>query len=425
MKLSYLLLWGLFKSKKIIRVAGWGAYGFFIGIFYFVFIPLVVTSVLQVVNNNLPSFPSNTFPLMILLGYLLETYSVFLFYKTSKNRHSRIKVNREVMIYWGIIILYFCVHLYILFGSGILAGGHWYSSRGEFMRRGGSWVTLLIFALWGMRLLIVSYTFELLHLKRITLFNAGVVAISVMIYEFLFVGNRIVILMYGIAGFFYVYREYGKKILVIIIGVLAPIMLSLGVYQDVRAQLFEMNPLSFFQILICEIANQNILLAVSKVFESADLLIMLDLFNHVGGSIKPIYGSSFLKVITWMIPRSLWLAKPLSATVQIGNVYLPGSDVPLVPLFWGEVYYNFGLWGLVVYPIILWLLLKTIELFSERIELNFYLQFLLGFLAFRLPVSDVIVAAIILMFTYKTTFFLWKIMPKKKPILHTLFKGAT
>jgi hypothetical protein len=100
----------------------------------------------------------------------------------------------------------------------------------------------------------------------------------------------------------------------------------------------------------------------------------------------------------------------------VGNVYLPGSDVSLVPLFWGEVHYNFGLWGLVLYPVILWLLFKTLEFISNRISLNLYLKFLLGFLVFRLPISDLIVSAIILLIVYKGMTFFWRLLPKKKAV---------
>lgn len=418
-----LIILGLFKFKLIIQFAGMEAFGFFIGFSYFVFFPLIAMSKLQVIENYVPSFPEIAFPLVVLLIYLLETYAVFVFRKPKMKKQHRINLNREEEIYWFSILLYFSIQLFLLFGSGVLEGGHWYHTRGEFLRRGGSGITILLFVIWGMRLLIVAYTFQLLYFKRITLLNAGLVTIAITLYEFLYVGNRIVILMFGIVGFYYIYRRYGKKILTLLIAILAPIMVSLGVYQDVRSLLFQVNHLEFIRILIQEMAKQNLLLSFAKVCESADLLIMLDLFSRVNQNIEPIYGSSFLKVITWMIPRSLWTLKPLSITEQVGNVYLPGKGVSLVPLFFGEVHYNFGTWGLIIYPIILWLLLDILEYLGNKIGLNNYLKFLLGFLAFRLPVSDMIVSAIILVIVYKSMTHLWRYFPKKMTLSSVQLMG--
>lgn len=419
-----LLLAGLFMSRRLVSIGRWEAVGLMIGAFYFIFIPLIVTSKLKMLDYYLPPFPSTSLPLAILFVYMLETLLIFRFLAREKPGHARpTSLNREMFIYRLTLAVYFAMQLYVLFASGLLQGGHWYFTRAEFLADAGAGATLAIFAIWAARLIIVSYTFEFLHLKLLTISKAGVIVALIMGYEFLFVGNRIVILMFGIAGFFYIAKRFGFPALIAVIASLFPIMISLGVYQDVRRFLYQLNPLEFVLSLIQEVANQNILLGLSKVFESADLLIMLDLFERTGDTVEPIYGSSFFKVFTWFIPRSVWAAKPITVTELVGEIHLPGRGVSLVPLFWGEVHYNFGILGLFLYPLILWLVLKAIEILCNRVSLNNYLKLLTGFLIFRLPVSDTIISIIVLALIYLGTIYFWETLPKKKPAANIIMSS--
>ena len=416
-----LLFLGLFKARQIIKASGWEGLGFFIGIFFFVFFPLILASILQVVEETLPSFPTTSFPLVILLIYLVETYVVYAFLNLSSKdlpirQNLQVSFNREAIVFWAALIFYFFTQIYVLFSSGVLAGGHWYRTRAEYLGDGGSLSTLLLFIIWATRFLIVAYTYELLRSKKLTLLTAGLVVLAVCAYEFFLVGNRVVILMFGIAGFFYIYNTYGKKILTTILLALIPVMIALGVYEDVRSQLFSLTPITFILALINEVTNQGMLIGAAKVFESTALLIMLSLFDQVGQTIAPINGLSFLKIFTWFIPRGIWGAKPLPVTALVGNEYLPGKGVSLIPLFWGEVHYNFGFWGFLIYPIILVIIFKFFNWIGNKLKLNSYVKFLLGFSVFRLPVSDIIVSAIIMVIMYEIIIIVWQILPKKKTL---------
>ena len=177
------LLLGLYKSKYIIRVAGMSAYGFFLGVFYFLFFPMIIMGKLETIDKDIPSFPISAFPFVVFLFYLLETYVVFVVRKQKKAKQHHVNLAREVTIYWIAILMYFFIQVYLLFSSGILQGGHWYHTRGGFLTEYGSFATLLFFMVWATRLLIVAYTFELLYLKKITLVTALLVSLSIMFYS--------------------------------------------------------------------------------------------------------------------------------------------------------------------------------------------------------------------------------------------------
>jgi hypothetical protein len=233
----------------------------------------------------------------------------------------------------------------------------------------------------------------------------------VCIYELLYVGNRIVVLMFGMAGLMYIYIQHGRRSLLLTLLAILPLALGLAVYQDVRYMLFSATPLrilsAIFDILSGgqSLFSEVFISSFLKVFEHADFVLMLNLFGMAGNTLDLLNGSTLLKTIVWFIPRSIWAAKPESITVVVGQVFLPGSRVSLVPLVFGEFHVNFGMLGIVFFPFFLFLVLNLIKLVTKRIPLHNYMNFIAGFLLFRLPISDIVIAVIIASLIYQVIGF--------------------
>jgi hypothetical protein len=337
--------------------------------------------------------------------YIAGIYGLFFWEKLIKKRSKPTKVNRinssrELRIYYFCVIGYFFVSLYLLFSSGFLKGGHWYRTRALYMEETGILAVLLAYMVWGFRLLIVAYTFEFLEQKKIGLRVALTVIVSICLYEISFVGNRIVVLMFGVLGLFFIYRNFGlKRVLLLAIG-LVPIALIMGIYQDARHLLSNTSPLLILSYLFQLLKNTDIFTSGLNAFEYLDTIVLFNLFQDVGQSIEPIFGSTFIRIFTWFIPRSVWANRALTITTQVGEVYLPG--VPLVPLIFGEFHLNFSWLGPVIFPVLLFYLLRVERIISGQIGYNFYFDILFGFLLFRLPVSDMFISAIIALMIYKT-----------------------
>jgi hypothetical protein len=135
-------------------------------------------------------------------------------------------------------------------------------------------------------------------------------------------------------------------------------------------------------------------------FEYVDTIVLFNLFQDVGHLLEPLYGSTFIRIFTWFIPRSIWAGRALTITTQVGDIYLP--NVPLVPLIFGEFHLNFSWFGPVFFPVLMLFILRAQRLLSHLISYNFYFDILFGFLMFRLPVSDIFTAMIIAILIYKT-----------------------
>ena len=414
-----ILLVGLVLSPKLERI-NTILFGLFLGSAYFISMPLAFLlarksfsipgfSVLGSVNINELSEP-----LWILLGYILGLFVVFVVLQVVPRKRNvkvlpKSRIRKQSLVYGIAIILYFGVSLILLFRSGVLAGGHWYRTKANFFEQSGEWAVVAAFIIWGLRLIIVSYTFELLELKIINISKALLVVMLLSGYELLFVGNRIVILMFGIAGFIFIARRYGRLTLVSAIILILPLALMMALYQSVRHYLFAVPPveivISLYALTKSSILGGRFWDPFLTIFEYADFAVLMRLFTDVERIVSPLGGETLFKTLTWIIPRSIWASKPQPITVLIGDIYLSGSGVPLVGLLFGEIHLNFGKDGLLAFPVIVLFLLVILNFIRRFLRCNYYWSLLVGFLLFRLPVSDILVMSIFSVVLYRLVYF--------------------
>jgi oligosaccharide repeat unit polymerase len=82
------------------------------------------------------------------------------------------------------------------------------------------------------------------------------------------------------------------------------------------------------------------------------------LIERFYGSLLPLkYGETLLRLITQLIPRAIWNDKPLDLGIEIGQLFLPGTLSGTPPGFFGEMYMNFHVFGVVFGAFILALIL--------------------------------------------------------------------
>jgi len=425
-----LLLIGMANSRRLLRI-DLTAYGLFLGAFYFLFVPALLflfTGTLSIPLLARIDMADQDANLAILIAYLLGLGAIFLISGIVKSRmrprpeqKKQLVLSAEWMIYVVSILAYFALSIFILRASGVTSGGHWYLAKADYLEAAGTLGVISLYSIWGLRLLIVSFTFELLSRKTISYTFALVVTTAVCLYELLYVGNRIVVLMFGMAGLMYIFVQHGRRALVLTLLAILPLALGLAVYQDVRYMLFSATPLRMLEAIFNILGGRHSAFSdvftssFLKVFEHADFVVMLNVFGMAGSTLELLNGSTLLKTIVWFIPRSLWPGKPESITVVVGQLFLPGSRVSLVPLVFGEFHLNFGILGILFFPFFLFLVLSLIKAVTRRIPLHNYLNFLAGFLLFRLPISDILIAVIMAALIYQGFGFavrrIWRPVP--------------
>jgi hypothetical protein len=88
------------------------------------------------------------------------------------------------------------------------------------------------------------------------------------------------------------------------------------------------------------------------VTQSMDYVQCYDILLLLTNRSYPLgYGATYLKVIYQFIPRVIWPGKPIDVTTMMSELFRPGQmarGISYNPTLLGEMYYNFGIAGIVI-----------------------------------------------------------------------------
>jgi hypothetical protein len=98
--------------------------------------------------------------------------------------------------------------------------------------------------------------------------------------------------------------------------------------------------------------------------EGVSVIQVLHMVNDFGQKFDYLYGLSYSKAFTFILPRKLYPNKPQNFPVMIARLYEPGQVTSLGTTQLGELYANFGALSVLLLPFITLLIL----LLSERLE---------------------------------------------------------
>jgi hypothetical protein len=393
-------------------------YGFFIGAVYFLFYPLaylLINGKLKIPwwykSIGLQDIDANSFSkeisvlFLFLLGVFVLIILELIIPGERRRNKNKLILEKEKKIYLCAILVYLLCSLGILISSGALTYGHWYESRAAL--RESSLVAIIVsYVIWGARILVVAYTFELLERKQIKPLIAFVIAAMICLFDLRFVGNRITVLMFGISLVLYVFINYGVVRLALLAIIAAPLGLMLAVYQNVRNLLFSSSSFVVFETLIAQLKSTTFFNNLLNMVEYGDTVVLLNLFRDVDKTIDPAFGSTFIRFFSWVIPRSIWPDKPLTLSLQLGNIYLPGVAPAL--LEFGEFYYNFSKVGIILFPLLMYFFFTLLRKFSSKIGYKKYLFFIIGFLIFRMTLADTFIYVVFSSLIYWSFSFLFQ-----------------
>lgn len=87
-------------------------------------------------------------------------------------------------------------------------------------------------------------------------------------------------------------------------------------------------------------------------------------YYYLSNKIQLLYGASYFSFIQFVIPRAMWVDKPLSLAVNFANNFGGIMGYGFNPI--AEGYINFGFMFIFILPIIIILLIKGIEALSKK-----------------------------------------------------------
>ena len=171
-----------------------------------------------------------------------------------------------------------------------------------------------------------------------------------LIMEMIMSGNRIFIAFYLLA-FVASCWLHGRRTLIAILMVASPVLILLfSAWGAVRHDLSKIPDILAGGIVESDMSGEMLSNAM-HVTEGGAVLLLMHIVNDFGDKFDYLYGSTYGRVFTFWLPRSVYPGRPLDFTSQAATFYLPGETTSLCSTALGEACANFGLAGIVALPL--------------------------------------------------------------------------
>jgi len=180
-------------------------------------------------------------------------------------------------------------------------------------------------------------------------------------------GNRIYIAFYLLA-FLTSSWLYGRRKLIGTLLICSPLLvLIFSVWGAVRHDLSKLPDSVTSEVIESEVSSRA-LSSLMYATEGHAVLLLMHVVNDFGGRFGYLHGSTYGRLLTFWLPRSVYPDRPLDFTSQAALCYLPGETTSLCATALGEAYANFGLASLLVLPLFTWLVTRYAAFLTRRVD---------------------------------------------------------
>jgi hypothetical protein len=246
---------------------------------------------------------------------------------------------------------------------------HWYLRQEEML---GALGDLYVLYLWLTLTNSVVFTaaaamYTAQHLKSQTLewrFFAFIV--FALLLQMVMSGNRIFIALFGLAFLTscWIYRRRKPIAAVLILSpVIVLVFSSWSYFRHDLTTISEDIP----TYLEGDLGNRP-MTTLMDATEGVNVMLLLHIVNDFGTKWDYLYGASYSKALTFVVPRRLYPNKPETFTVQLANRYEPGEETSLGATQLGELYANFGVLSVLFLPSVTVFILLLSEKLARRFE---------------------------------------------------------
>lgn len=336
------------------------------------------------------------------LGLFLVLFSVYIYTKMRIRKYSESKLTQYINLLPSrtsliiILIIFLIMNIYkqSLIPSYIT---HWADKAEYFNHQYGVFANIYNFFLVGLKffLLIVATNLFKNNIKL-----AILILVTAAFIDVFFSANRIFTLIVGLVLFILFFRNKYFKSLILLSIVSVPLVVFMTLWPYIRST---MSYMSFSDAVIMSLnLLDNTETLISKTLfdmtEGADFLVSFSIIQDFPEKYDFFYGTSLLKIFTFIIPRSLWEDKWDSIAIEMAQIYHPFSQgFSLATTLYGEIFANGGFIALTIVPCLLLIILSFSFIVLKRFyaTLNFsFFAFAITFLAMRSNFSDVLLQLI-------------------------------
>lgn len=300
-----------------------------------------------------------------------------------------------------LFIGYLILAIFVFFASGLAAGGHWAESKAEYLQQSGVLGMLLVLLQSALRVCAFVMLLILYFRGRLTILTLAIPTGIICLVDLYTTGNRIFTLqaLATIAVTLLIQRRWA------LIGTLSVLAIPVGyvmtIFPAIRSWMHDYNDQSVSGAIEAflkawERANDNYAVSMSngEVFigatEGINLNVMAGVMQVFPAQEPFMWGSSFIRVFFFAIPRSVWPEKPIPLNLLVGQKLMPHVDVSLAITTFGEFYANFGHVGVLLMPLAFWLANVAIRRTVKQLDVAAVVAFLFGVTVVRMSFSDMV-----------------------------------
>jgi len=344
-----------------------------VGLGYFILAPLTILvlnggySIPDIIGANdryaSVDLASKTYFLpmtVIWLALLLSFLSVLLFAPGQEQATSEPlswlneqKLKKILLFTAGLSLIDYIVTIQMAGGFGAFLVSHWYLRQEDMFSRFGD-----LYVLYSRVSLANQIIFVASAVLYVSLFlqegkwnwRAVVLICLALVVQMAMSGNRIFIALFGLT-FFTLCGVYGRKRIIGMLVILSPaLFLIFSVWAYLRHDLGNL-PEGIEQHAEQDVGNR-VTTSLIDGTEAANVMILLHMVNDFGSKFDYLYGISYSKAVSFVLPRRIYPLKPENFPSLLAQMYEPGEVTSLGATQLGELYANFGLLSVLLLPVI-------------------------------------------------------------------------
>jgi len=279
------------------------------------------------------------------------------------------KLERVLRITMALSIVSWATMVWLVGGFAEFAVSHWYLRNVALAERYGVFTLYARLSLANQLLFTGAASLHMslgLRDRKVRWGFTSLIGLFLLI-EMAMSGNRIYIAFYLLA-FLTSSWLYGRRKLIGTLLICSPLLvLIFSVWGAVRHDLSKLPDSVTSEVIESEVSSRA-LSSLMYATEGHAVLLLMHVVNDFGGRFDYLHGSTYGRLLTFWLPRSVYPDRPLDFTSQAALCYLPGETTSLCATALGEAYANFGLASLLVLPLFTWLVTRYAAFLTRRVD---------------------------------------------------------
>ncbi len=272
--------------------------------------------------------------------------------KRADHMVSRDRLQRVIVITMALTLANWAILVWFVGGIEEFLISHWQLRMDDLTTRLGDAFVLTDHLFWANQVIFTaaSALYTGLGLKNgHTRWRFTSMIILFFLLEVVLTGNRIYFAIYLISFFISCLLSQRKKVLITMFAISPILVLVFSAWSSLRHNLMEI-PDSVTGYTEADFGDRTTS-SLINVTEGMDVLLLLHIVNDFGNRYEYLYGITYSRAATSLIPRRFYPQKPDNFTLILAQKYLPGVETSLNATAVGEMYANFGGLTLILFPL--------------------------------------------------------------------------